>query len=151
MQLVKLSKSIKPIRISASILSAASTFIYSDMNAHSGIITITTNNTTSEYIKESDKNIYTDYLTKYRFQQHLINWENKTMFSSSVKTIVDDVDFLSIVAMGKSVTPLIIQEIEKKPSTLVWALNFIYNEKISEKQDITISEACRLWVKKLKK
>lgn len=37
------------------------------------------------------------------------------------------------------------------PSTLVWALNLIYNRKITDLPNITISEACNLWVKELKK
>ena len=73
----------------------------------------------------------------------------KTQFMSSAYSIVNDEDFQSIVAMGKSVVPFIVKEIEREPSTLVWALNYIYGHKISDKSNITISEACKLWIKAL--
>jgi len=50
--------------------------------------------------------------------------------------------------MGQSAVPFIVEEIDQRPSTLVWALNIIFNRKISDK-NINISEACRLWVKTL--
>ena len=31
--------------------------------------------------------------------------------------------------MGEVATPLILAEIQQRPSTLVWALNFIYGKK----------------------
>jgi hypothetical protein len=90
-------------------------------------------------------------LKKFRFENHLINWEKKTFFLSSTKAIIENEDFQSIVAMGHSAVPYIIEEIENKPSTLVWALNLIYNRKITNNPDATISDACKLWVKELKK
>ena len=59
-------------------------------------------------------------------------------------------DFQSIVKMGDRATPLILMEIKSKPSLLVWALNLIHNKKISNNPNITIEEACKLWVKTLK-
>ena len=52
--------------------------------------------------------------------------------------------------MGYSAVPFIIEEIEKEPSNLVWALNLIYNQKISKNPNITIKDACKLWIKALR-
>ena len=53
--------------------------------------------------------------------------------------------------MGAQAVPLIGQSIEAEPSMLVWALNMIFKGKISDKKDLTIEEACKLWVKELKR
>jgi len=151
MQLVQLSNKLRPLTLAVGLLSAASTFAYSDIDNHSGILTITSNNRTSEYIKSVDKSDGTLFFNKFRFQSHLINWQKKTIFLSSTKSIIENEDFQAIVAMGTSVIPFIIEEIENKPSTLVWALNLICNRKITDNPNTTISDACKLWVKELKK
>ena len=112
---------------------------------------MTTNNRTSEYIKTVDESDSNTFLQKFRFLNHLINWQNKTLFLSSTKAIIENEDFQAIVAMGYSAVPYILESIEAKPSTLVWALNLIYNRKITHSPNTTISEACKLWVKELKK
>lgn len=151
MQLVQLSNKLKPLTLAAGLFSVTATFAYSDVDAYSGILTITTNNRTTEYIKSVDNNEGGVLLHKFRFQNHLTTWEKKTLFSSSTKAIVENEDFKAIVDMGHSVVPYIIEEIENNPSTLVWALNIIYNRKITNNPNATISEACKLWVKELKK
>ena len=150
MQLVQLSNKLKPLTLAAGLLSASTSFAYSDLDAYSGILTITTNNRTSEYIKLVDNSDRGVLLQRFRFQNHLNNWQKKTLFSSSTKTIVENEDFKAIIAMGYSAVPYIIEEIESNPSTLVWALNIIYNRKITNNPNTTISEACKLWVKELK-
>jgi len=151
MQLVQLTSKLRPLTLAAGLLSATTLFAYSDVDAYSGILNITTNNKTSEYINLVDKNDRSMILHKFRFQSLLNNWEKKTLFLSSTKSIIENEDFLAIIAMGNSVVPYIIEEIEYKPSTLVWALNIIYNRKITNNPNTTISEACKLWVKELKK
>jgi hypothetical protein len=151
MQLVQLSNKLRPLTLAVGLLSATSTFAYSELDAYSGILTITTNNRTSEYLKSVDNNDSGELLRKFRFHNHLINWAKKTLFLSSTKTIIENEDFKAIVAMGHSAVPYIIEEIENNPSTLVWALNIIYNRKITDNPNATISEACILWVKELKK
>ena len=69
---------------------------------------------------------------------------------SSVIDIIEQSDFKAIIAMGYSAVPFIIEEIEKEPSNLVWALNLIYNQKISKNPNITIKDACKLWIKALR-
>ena len=151
MQLVKLSNKLKPLTLAVGLFSAATSFAYSDLDLNSGIISETNNNKTSEYMKLVDNSNNGILLKKFRFQNHLINWQKKTQFLSSTKAIVENEDFVAIVAMGQDAVPYIIEEIEANPSTIVWALNFIYNRKITNKQNATISEACKLWAKELKK
>lgn len=151
MQLVHLSNKLRPLTIAVGLLSAATSFAYSDLDSYSGILTVTTNNKISEYIKSVDKSDSGIFLQKFRSQNHLINWEKKTVFLSSTKSIVENEDFQAIVSMGYSAVPYLIEEIENKPSTLVWALNLIYKRKITNSPDATISDACKLWVKELKK
>jgi len=151
MQLVRLSNKLKPLTLAASLLSSTAIFAYSDIDSYSGILSMTNNNTTSEYMKTVDKSDSNMFIQKFRFQSHLNNWQSKTMFLSSTKAIIENEDFQAIVTMGYSAVPYILESIEAKPSTLVWALNFIYNRKINNNPNITISEACKLWVKELKK
>lgn len=151
MQLVHLSNSLKPITLAVGLLSATSVMSYSDVDAYSGILTTITNNQTSNYIKSVDKNDNGYLLHKFRFQNHLINWQRKTFFLSSTKAIIENEDFQAIVAMGNSAVPYILESIEEKPSTLVWALNLIFDRKVTNNPNATISDACKLWVKSLKK
>jgi len=151
MQLVKLSNKLKPLTLAVGLLSTVTSFAYSDIDNYSGILAITSNNRTSEYINTVDRNDGAMLLKKFRFENYLINWEKKTMFLSSTKAIIENEDFQAILAMGYSAVPYILEEIEKKPSTLVWTLNLIYNRKVTNNPNATISEACKLWVKELKK
>jgi hypothetical protein len=151
MQLVRISSKLKPLTLAAGLLSSTASFAYSDLDAFSGILTMTTSNRTSEYIKTVDNSSSNIFYQKFRFQNHLTSWQKKTMFLSSTKAIIENEDFQSIVAMGYSAVPYILESIENKPSTLVWSLNFIFNRKINNNSNTTISEACKLWVKELKK
>ena len=151
MQLAQLSNKLKPLTLAVGLLSVSTTFAYSDIDNYSGFLTTISNNRTSEYIKSVDKSEGTMLLNKFRFENHLINWVKKTLFLSSTNAIIEDEDFQAIVVMGHSSVPFIIEEIENKPSTLVWALNLIYNRKITNNPNATISDACKLWVKELKK
>jgi hypothetical protein len=151
MQLVPFSDRIKPLTLAAALLSATPAFAYTDLNAYSDILTSTSNLTTLEYIKSVDKNGNNMLLRELKFRNHLINWKSNTKYMSSVQAIIENEDFRAIVAMGNSGVPYIINEIESNPSTLVWALNLILGHKITESPNATISEACKLWVKKLKK
>ena len=52
--------------------------------------------------------------------------------------------------MGPKIVPFILDELDKGPSNIVWALNMIYKKKITNKPNVTIAEACKLWIKALK-
>jgi hypothetical protein len=117
----------------------------------SKIDTIIQDNSISDYYKSIESNFYDGILTRLKFEEHLRNWEKKTMFHSSISKIVGDRDFQSIVVMGLEAVPFILLNLEQKPSHLVWALNLIFNTKISKNPNITVTEACKLWIKKLTK
>jgi len=74
-------------------------------------------------------------------------WVKETAFSSSVSDIIENSNFRRIVNMGEDAIPLIIEEIDKKPSTLVWALNIITGYTIDPGRRLSLSEACKVWVK----
>lgn len=150
MQLVKFTNSLKPITLAVGLLGAAHVYLYSDIDSFSGILTNATNNKVAEYIKSTDRSDITLIQNRFKFQQHLSSWQQNTLFLSSTKAIIENSDFKAIVSMGYSVVPLIVEELEIKPSTLVWALNQIFNKKISNNPNTTITEACKLWVKELK-
>jgi hypothetical protein len=90
-------------------------------------------------------------INKELFYEKLENWKNNTMFLSNISQIIEDENFVEIVSYGEKVVPFILEELSKNPSNLVWSLNLIYNNKISLKENTTIEEACRLWIKHLKK
>lgn len=92
-------------------------------------------------MKESDDRLL--------FDRYLEQWQNDTRFLSSVKAITEHPSFIRIVNMGGNAVPFIIEEIEHKPSNLVWALNAIFHKKIGNGE--TITEACKLWIAELKK
>ncbi len=83
------------------------------------------------------------------FTKHLHQWQQETGFLSSVAAITSHSSFRQIVNMGGNAVPFIIEEIERKPSNLVWALNAIFHKKIGEGKSIT--EACKLWTEELKR
>lgn len=150
MQLANLTNKLKPITLAAGILSATHSFAYSDFDEYSGVLTPASNNKTEEYMLITDKNDSGYFSQKFKFQYHLMNWEKKTIFFSSPKSIIEDADFQAIVSMGFNAVPFIIEELERKQSTLVWALNMIYKSKITSNINATVADACKLWVKHLK-
>lgn len=149
MQLTGLSNKIIPLTLAAGL--AVNPFFYADIDAHSGILSSTNNNKVFEYISSVDEVEVAAISNKLRFQYLLNNWRQQTKFSSSPDAIIQNENFQAIVSMGKSAIPFIIDEITAKPSTLVWALNFIFEKKISDNPNTTIPQACKLWVNQLKK
>lgn len=149
MQLTGLSNKIIPLTLAAGL--AVNPFFYADIDAHSGIVSSTNNNKIFEYISSVDEGEVVAISNKVRFQFLLNSWQQQTRFSSSPDLIVQNENFQSIVAMGKAAIPFIVEEISANPSTLVWALNFIFEKKISDNPRTTIPQACKLWVNQLTK
>ena len=83
------------------------------------------------------------------FDEYLADWQRDTRFLSSVTAVTPHPSFRKIVSMGGNAVPYILEEIERKPSNLVWALNAIFHKKIG--QDATVTEACKLWRAELQK
>lgn len=132
-------------------MAMAPVFLYSSVDDYSKILTTVTDSKTLAFVHAADDNNSLFYTDKLRFVSHYEKWMRDTAFLSSVKAIVEHKDFQSIVSMQKSAVPYILESIEQHPSNLVWALNFIYKKKISDKPDLTIPEACKLWIRELKK
>lgn len=83
------------------------------------------------------------------FQRYLENWKSQTQFLSSVPKITSHPAFKKIIDMGGNAVPLILNEIERQPSNLVWALNAILHKKTGEGMSVT--QACKQWISELKK
>lgn len=149
MQLTGLSNKIIPLTLAAGL--AVNPFFYADVDAHSGILSSTNNNKVFEYISSVDEGEVVAISNKLRFQFLLNSWQQQTKFSSSPDSIIQNENFQSIIAMGKIAVPFIVEEISANPSILVWALNFIFEKKISDNPRTTIPQACKLWVNQLTK
>ena len=100
MQLTHLTNKLKPITLAAGILSATQSFAYSDFDEYSGILFPTSNSKTEEYIKIADNNDTSYFSRKFKFQYHLTNWEKKTRFFSSPKSILGIVIIIATITIA---------------------------------------------------
>jgi hypothetical protein len=146
---LKSSTGLKSLTISSALLLSPAAFLYNDFNDASDVNSITLNPKTNDYIKETNENVYTGLILRSNFEEYLAKWEKNTLFYSFSNQIIKDIYFQKIIAMREKAVPFIVEKIKQKPSTLVWALNIIYDTKVSNKPETTIDEACKLWVEKL--
>lgn len=150
MQLNSIKKGWMPLTLAAGLVSVANTQVYADIDQFSKVETVINSTETAKYIQEVNNENDIMLNDRISFKNHLSAWQSKTMFLSTIESIVDQSDFKSILAMGKRAVPFILEEIEARPSNLVWALNIIFRKKITSKPNTTITEACKLWGKALK-
>ena len=150
MQLKDIKQGWKPVTLAVGLITGFPIGMYAAVDQYSRIDTVLTNHLTSRYIAEVNDPSELMISGKLMFDALEASWRKATRFSSSVKDIIEQRDFQAIVAMGEQAVPFIGKSIETQPSTLVWALNMIFHGKISEKKDLTIGEACKLWVKELR-
>lgn len=148
MQLGLIGHTLKPLTVAAGLAIAGPA--YADLDQYSEITSVLTSHRTANYISLIDNKEDAYQRMKTRFDILYSSWKQNAAFLSSAKAIVKQEDFQAIVAMGRYAVPFIVDTIDKEPSPLVWALNFIFNAKISNKPNTTVTEACRLWVKRLK-
>ncbi len=102
----------------------------------------------AQYLKiESNRRVEDSLGTYLQFKvEELKNQLDKdTGVLSDISEIVGNKNFKLIVALGDTAIPVIINDLKSRPSTLVWALNFITGRKISNKS-ISIAEASKLWI-----
>lgn len=151
MQLKEIKKGWKPMTLAVGLLAGGTVGMYTGIDQYSKIETVLNNHITSRYIAEVNDPSEVYLSNKLLFENLLSSWQKNTRMLSSVQDIIEQRDFQAIVAMGTKAVPFIGQSIETQPSTLVWALNMIFNAKISDRKDLTISDACKLWVKELKR
>lgn len=123
------------------------TFKYNDVEQNN--IQLIDNNALS-HLKSAQDVYYGSLIFRFRFYQAFERWNESVRFLSSPIQIVNDPDFKVIVNMGDTAVPYIIEELEKEPSYLVWALNQIFGFKISDNPSTTIPEARKAWLKYLK-
>ncbi len=151
MQLKDIKQGWKPVTLAVGLMAGAPVGMYAAVDQYSRIETVLTNHSTSRYIAEVNDPSELFMSGKLMFDALKSSWRKETRFLSSVKEIIEQRDFQAIVAMGERAIPFIGQSIDTQPSTLVWALNMIFNGKISNKKDLTVTEACKLWVKELRR
>ena len=133
------------------IAGAGAIFSYSDIDKFVDAGNIITNVETMRYLRTYSSVEGLDFYDEMRYEQFKEAWKQSTMFMSSAQDIIEDSNFQGIVAMGDRAVPYIIRDIKESPSTLVWALNMIFKKRITNKANTSIEEACKLWVKELKR
>lgn len=147
---LKYISGLRPITITGILLANCThVFSYSDIDTFSNVRAVISNNSTANYMKEVDSDSYSYLIDRIKFDNFYKQWKDQTLFLSSIQKIVQNENFQYIVSMGEKAVPFILIEINSKPSLLVWALNFIYNKKITENPNATIEDACKLWTKAL--
>lgn len=136
--------------VAASIV-AGSSLMYSDFDQYSEVKNVVNDNIVLNHFQNVDSEDHSYMLLRRRFYNYYESWQEETMFLSSVNAIVENANFKAMVAMGHKIVPFVIEEIETAPSPLVWVLNEIFQTKISKNPNSTIQDACKLWVKAIKK
>ena len=83
-----------------------------------------------------------------RLRQLESQWLLETEFLSDAGKIVDHPAFKAIIALGDAVVPLLLKDLEAKPSLLVWALPEITGENpVSEDEGGNIRKMTDAWIK----
>jgi hypothetical protein len=87
-----------------------------------------------------------DYIRE-RFKSLVIEWKNATMFFSSTEKITNHISFIKIIGLGPTSIPLILEEIQREPSFLFFALQIITNEDLTEENDAgKVLQICEKWI-----
>lgn len=149
MQLTKTNK-VRPITLATFAMLSMPSSVYADI-AKGSDNTVIIEKTPEYFYSANNASQYGGFVNKEIFDFHYKKWMEGTMFYSNVDAIVNNSHFNYMVSMGKDAVPFILEKISEDPSHLVWALNRIYNVKISNNPNMTIEGACKLWVKKLMK
>ena len=151
MQLKNIKEGWKPVTLAVSMVAGGVMGVQADTDQFSNINTVINNHITSKYIAEVNDPAEAFMSDKLRFNNYLRSWRKNTRFLSSPEDVINQKDFMAIVAMGAKAVPFIGAEIDARASNLVWALNLIFNCKITDRPDTTITEVCKLWVKELRR
>jgi len=95
--------------------------------------------------EEMDLDLASDYST---FKSNLECW-NAENFLSPVSNL-DNCYYREIVNMGKRAVPFIYRELLKGPTDLVYALDEIFDNHITDGGFVPLEESCDLWISILK-
>ncbi len=91
------------------------------------------------------KKINTDSIDKTaNFFQNLRYWNRETAFRSTNN--LKNAYFMEIVNMGVDAVPFILEELKKKPSQLVNALDLIFPGVVKYEGFVSIKDACDKWI-----
>lgn len=138
----------KPIKLATGLV-AGSLLLYGDFDKFSMFDTVLSDSKVQEYVLSVDDISDSNLFLRDRFNILYDQWYKETEYISSIESIICHPCFRSIVSMGVDAVPYILDKIDEEPTPLVWALNMIYKDKISNDPKLTVSGACKLWVKKL--
>ncbi|TXH23717.1 MAG: hypothetical protein E6Q96_11275 [Cyclobacteriaceae bacterium] len=86
-----------------------------------------------------------DFYMKRKLNELRVMLEKDSVFNSSISQILDNKHFKAIVEFGYEIVPLILEELRYNSSYLVWAMNLITGQKISD-QKVSLTEAAKLWI-----
>ena len=108
----------------------------------------------SEISLEQDREIYSHYyipLSRYTYQQEfydlLSSWKNEVRHLSTVAGIAMNPSYQKIIGMGEKVVPLLLNELNKEPNHLFWALKAITGaDPIKPFQRGKLREMAQAWL-----
>ena len=144
---LKSSIGFKPLLLSvAAMVPGGAVYAYENIDSFSKVYNVS-NAGMCRYLEDVANDVANPVKDELKFNALVAEWENETIFLSSLNAIVGNANFKAIVGMGERAVPYILNYIAQKPSTLVWALNEIYRGKISNNPKLTIPEACKLWLR----
>ena len=84
---------------------------------------------------------------KEKFESLSAQWRKNTAFFSTVKEIALDSNYQQIIGMGEPVVPLILNDLQKRPSHWYWALAAITGENpAKDSPKGNIQAVCDAWV-----
>lgn len=99
-----------------------------------------------EYIRSyTPETTYDAYLNS-KLRSYSENLFREISINSAPSEVIANKHFQSIVSLGETAIPHILNSLKRNPSILVWALNQILKTKISTKP-LSISEASIEWIK----
>ena len=87
----------------------------------------------------------TDFIS--RFYSLLRQWNSETAFSSDPDEITANRSYQELIALGANITPLVVDELRRGPSVLVWLLDDMYNiQPYSSDETGNISAMSNAWI-----
>lgn len=95
----------------------------------------------AQFVKQSVESSYSSFIgqsifvqelykqeLKKRFEFYSSIWKNETLFSSNISDITNNAAYRSIIGLGYSVVPLILEDLRQDDSHWFYALNILTGE-----------------------
>ncbi|HUY29166.1 MAG TPA: hypothetical protein VMV27_17280 [Candidatus Binataceae bacterium] len=80
------------------------------------------------------------------FQSHVERWRKETLYLSSIARKLAHPDYLAITSMGKKVIPLLLRELEERPSYWFGALKALAKDENPPKEENTFDGTVKAWL-----